>query len=288
MKKIHLIIAGICLLSFFKATAQDQAKTASHRIKSNFNDKTYELNVSLPNSYSANDSLHYPVLYVLDGKYSFSSMSSIRAGLDLGKEIKEIIIVSIEAVHSDQNDWFANRHNDYTPSCIPQADTLWSKILGIPEGKLQSGGASNFLNTLEKDLIPFINAHYKTTPDRGISGHSLGGLFAGYCLLKRPGLFNRYGINSPSFWWNNSEMIQNEISFASQNTELNARVFFSVGGAEDAILRTAFSNFTNSIKNHHYKGLAMSVKIFEEETHVSVVAACSSRTLKVLYGSYVQ
>ena len=158
MKKIHLITAVICMLSFFKATAQDPGKTKSHRIKSNFNDKTYELNVSLPKTYSGNDSLHYPVLYVLDGKYSFSSMSSIRAGLDLGKEIKEIIIVSIEAVHSNEKEWFANRHNDYTPSCIPQADTLWSKILGIPEGKLKSGGAANFLNTLEKDLIPSADA----------------------------------------------------------------------------------------------------------------------------------
>jgi predicted alpha/beta superfamily hydrolase len=288
MKRIHLITAFIGMLSCFTATAQSPGKTLSHRIKSNFNDKTYELDVSLPKSYSRNDSLHYPVLYVLDGKYSFGSMSSIRAGLDLGKEIKEIIIVSIEAVHSNDKEWFANRHNDYTPSCIPQADTIWSKILGIPEGKLQSGGAANFLLTLEKDLIPFIDAHYKTTPDRGISGHSLGGLFAGYCLLKRPGLFKRYGVNSPSFWWNNSELIENEISFANQNTELNARVFLSVGGAEDPLLRTAFTKFTNSMKSHQYKGLTMSVKIFDDETHVSVVAACSSRTLKVLYGTYVQ
>lgn len=288
MKKINLIIIFISILRFFTTNAQSFEKSHSHRIKSNFNDKTYELNVSLPKKYTEQDSLRYPVLYVLDGKYSFSSMSSIRAGLDLGKEIKELIIVSIEAAHSSENEWFANRHNDYTPSYLPQADTLWSKILNIPEGKLTSGGAADFLITLEKDLIPFIESHYKTNADRGLSGHSLGGLFAGYCLLKKPDLFKRYGINSPSFWWNNSEMVQIEAGFANQNTELHAKVFFSVGSAEDALLRTAFTTFTNAMKSRNYKGLSMNVKIFDGETHVSVVPACSSRTLKVLYGAYVQ
>jgi hypothetical protein len=49
----------------------------------------------------------------------------------------------------------------------------------------------------------------------------------------------------------------------------------------------SFNAFTNSIKNHNYKGLSMSVKIFDGETHLSVVPAGSSRTLKVLYGSNV-
>lgn len=285
MKKIHLII--IILLSILKTNAQSLEKAPLHHLKSHFNTKTYELKVSLPQKYSTQDSLRYPVLYVLDGKYAFNSMSSIREGLDLGKEIKEIIIVSIEAVHSTQNEWFANRQNDYTPSRIPQADTLWSKILNIPDGMLVSGGADNFLNTLEHDLLPFIDAHYKTTADRGLSGHSLGGLLTGYCLLKKPHLFKRYGILSPSFWWNNGEMLQNEVTFANENTELNAKVFFSAGSAEDVILRNAFTTFTNAMKSRNYKGLTMNVKVFEGETHLSVVPACSSRTLKVLYGANV-
>lgn len=286
MQKINLILWA--MLSFFTTNGQSLENATAHRVKSNFNTKTYELKIALPKKYREQDSLRYPVLYVLDGKYSFQSMSSIREGLDLGKEIKDIIIVSVEAVHSTENEWFANRHNDYTPSCVPQADTLWSKILNIPDGKLRSGGASNFLSTLEYDLIPLIDSLYKTTPDRGLSGHSLGGLFAGYCLLKKPHLFKRYGINSPSFWWNNSEMLQNEVLFSNSNTELQAKVFFSAGSAEDILLRTAFTSFTNAVKSRNYKGLTMNVKIFDGETHLSVVPACSSRTLKVLYGTYVQ
>jgi len=298
MKRVNIIVTNIiffAILSLCSETSMGQSVhptesqwTKGHSIKSGFNDKTYQLWISLPKKYSEKDTLRYPVLYVLDGKFSFNSMTSIRDLLDLGKEIKDIIIVSIDFSGTTDEDWFASRYNDFTPSSILQADTLWSKILRIPEGKLKSGAAESFLNTLEKDLIPYINYNYKTTEDRGLFGHSLGGLFAGYCLLKKPGLFKRYGINSPSFWWNNSELVRNENYYASEHTDLSAKVFFSVGGAEDAMMLASFNAFTNSIKSHNYKSLSMTVKIFDEETHSSVVPACGSRTLKVLYGSTVK
>ncbi|MFN8344390.1 MAG: alpha/beta hydrolase-fold protein [Spirosomataceae bacterium] len=296
MKKIHFLVApGIVLavLSFLSVTLRAQSitpinATKSHLITSSFNHKVYEVWVSLPKHYTETDTLHYSVLYVLDGKYSFKSMSSIREVMDLGKEIKEIIIVSIDLQCAAEADWLASRHNDFTPSSIPQADTLWSKLMNIPEGKLKSGGAESFLNTLEKEVIPYIDSHYKTTADRGLSGHSLGGLFTGYCLLKRPTLFKRYGINSPSFWWNNREMMQEEARFSNQNTELPARVFFSIGGAEEAVMLSAFQAFTDSIKSRSLKDLSVTVKVFDGETHLSVVPSCNSRTLKVLYGSNVK
>jgi predicted alpha/beta superfamily hydrolase len=298
MKQINLIVTSIIFFDLLTLCSEESKGqglnpasshvTKRHCIKSGFNDKTYELYVSLPKKYSEQDSSHYPVLYVLDGKFSFTSMSSIREVLDLGKEIKDIIIVSIDDSCITDADWLASRYNDFTPSSIPQADTLWTKILSIPEGKLKSGGAESFLNTLEKELIPYINDHYKTTADRGLSGHSLGGLFAGYCLLKKPGLFKRYGINSPSFWWNDRELVRNEGYYASQHEELSANVFFSVGGFEDPLMLAAFNAFTNSMKSRNYKGLSMTVKIFDGETHLSVVPAGGSRTLKVLYGSNVK
>ena len=294
MKQINFILTAaifLATLTLDKEVAHGQdldpnaiQATKRHIIKSDFNHKSYQLHVSLPKKYSEQDTLHYPVLYVLDGKFSFNSMSSIRAVLELGKEIRDIIIVAIDVSSVTDADWLASRYNDFTPSSIPQADTLWSKIMKIPEGKLRSGGAELFLNTLQKEMIPFIDKQYKTTADRGLSGHSLGGLFAGYCLLKKPDLFKRYGINSPSFWWNNNEMLRYENNYANENTELSANVFFSVGGSEDDMMLAPFNAFTNSIKNHNYKGLSMTVKIFDDETHLSAVPAGGSRTLKVLYG----
>ena len=59
----------------------------------------------------------------------------------------------------------------------------------------------------EKSLQPFIENKYKTTASKTIIGQSLGGLLAAEILLKKPNLFNKYIIISPSLWWNNGSLL---------------------------------------------------------------------------------
>lgn len=289
MKKFQSLVSAIIYLAaiFFSAAGSSaRAQEANaHMVKSGFNGKSYQLQISLPRTYSKLDTLRYPVLYVLDGRFSYQSFHSIREVLDLARELKDIIIVSIESQGVTDADWFAGRYADFTPSSLPPADAQWEKMMNIPEGRLKSGGAELFLNTLEKDILPFVDQHYKTTGSRGLSGHSLGGLFAGYCLLKKPGLFRSYGINSPSFWWNNSEMLALEQEVAYKHESIAATVFFSAGALEGNMMIGPLTAFMNALKSRQYPGLQITSHIFEDETHVSVVAACSSRTLRVLYGA---
>lgn len=288
MTRIVSIISGLMIAVTFLGTTHAHAQIKSlheHIITSSFNHKAYQLNVSLPKSYSRLDTLHYPVLYVLDGKFSYQSFNSIRDVLDLAKEIKDVIIVSIEAEGNTDADWFASRYSDFTPSYIPQADAQWEKMMNIPPGKMKSGGAELFLNTLQNDLMAFIDKNYKTSTNQGLSGHSLGGLFTAYCLIKKPDLFKKYGINSPSLWWNNNEMVSIEKNCAEQNRNLSANVFFSAGALEGDLMISPLTAFMNALNSHHYQDLQITSHIFEDETHVSVVPACSSRTLKVLFGA---
>src|SRR5579863_5677186 len=99
MKRINLINARVIFfVAIFFSTLNSFAQAIKplsgianwHIITSGSNHKTYKLYVSLPKTYSDADSLRYPVLYVLDGKYSFTSFYSIRGVLDLDKEIKDI------------------------------------------------------------------------------------------------------------------------------------------------------------------------------------------------------
>jgi hypothetical protein len=295
MKQINsitspLILAALMCLATVKSIGQNIKPAAmltmkGHIVKSSVNKKSYQLYVSLPKNYSATDTIHYPVLYVLDGKFSFPSFSSIREVLDLAREIKDVIIVAIGDSSQSESDWQVSRYTDYTPSHVGQMDTVWSYILKIAVGTLKSGGSPSFLATIRKDIIPFIDTHYKATNDRGISGHSLGGLFAGYCLLTAPDLFTRYGINSPALWWNDKEMLSLENSFAKKHKALDAKIFISVGALEGEAMVSPITAFANSLKTHSYKGLTLTSQIFDDETHVSVASASNSRTLRVLYGA---
>jgi predicted alpha/beta superfamily hydrolase len=275
----------VMMLCFYPGLTNAQpGNIEKYTLKSSFNQKNYNLQVALPKGYGkADTSKKYKVLYVLDGNYSFGIYHSARAMMELGKELEELIIVGIDTESETEKDWLINRHFDYTLTHNPEADKLWSKLLNLPENKLHSGGAALFLSTLEMDIIPFVERNYHTTMERGLTGHSLGGLFTAYCLFTKPGLFSKYGINSPSLWWNDFEINKIENNFFINSAPVNANVFFSVGGLEGDMMTEPLKKFGETLALRHYTGLKIESQIFEKETHLSVPMASSSRTLKMLY-----
>jgi uncharacterized protein len=278
----------LCLFAELSSLAQSPSAnelfTSEDTVKSGYNGKLYHMYVSLPASYSINDTVHYPVLYVLDGKYSFNLFHTTRQIMDMGKEIEHVIIVAIGDDSKTYNEWLTNRHADFTPSHNAQNDSLFTKLLQLPAGSLRSGGADLFLKFLKHDLIPHINKKYKTNSDNSIYGHSLGGLFAGYCLLTDPYLFSRYSINSPSFWWNPQEIDSLIKQFTQAPLNRKTDIFISAGSLEGNMMIAPVNRFKEAIAASNNKNIAISSQVFENETHLSVVPACNSRTLKVLYG----
>jgi predicted alpha/beta superfamily hydrolase len=288
MKLKHSLTAFsvIAAMMFFYAspTHAQTGNIEKYTLKSSVNHKNYTLQVALPKGYmQADTAKKYKALYVLDGSYSFSMYHSAMAMMAMGSELEELIIIGIDVDSETEKDWLINRHYDFTPTHNPEADKLWAKLLSLPETKLHSGGAALFLSTLELDIIPLIERTYNTKKERGLTGHSLGGLFTAYCLFVKPGLFSNYGINSPSLWWDNFEINKIEKDFFVKSVPVNANVFISVGGLEGGMMTEPLKKFGETLSLRQYSGLKIESQIFEKETHLSVPMASSSRTLKVLY-----
>jgi predicted alpha/beta superfamily hydrolase len=281
MKKIT-IYSMLLLACIYVSTAivSAQTKTDTHKILSAYNKKEYQLKVLLPENYSANDTLRYPILYVLDGDYSTNLFQSTLHLFSLAPELQDVIIVTIDGVNRSHEQWLASRYYDYTPSSDPQADTAIARFMKTPI--VPSGGADAFLQTLEKQILPWVEQHYKTNADKGLYGHSLGGLFAAHCLLQKPNLFRKYSINSPSLWWRQGEMAKQFAATATANAAIDARVFLSAGKLEGNFMIAPIDAFEKVI-NTNFPGIKMNYKIFEDETHVSVVPVTCTRTLKTLY-----
>ena len=257
-------------------------------LESKINGTTYHLYISLPQHYSSKDTTRYPVLYMLDGGWTFPIAHAARIAVDAVGGLENIIIVGIEYEWEQSlTPFFKGRWKDFTPSKDAKVDEnpYFRESLGLPEGSLSSGGGPVFLNVIRKEIIPFIEKEYKTNSDRGISGHSFGGLFAGYCLLSAPDLFDRYGINSPSFWWNNEEMFNMEKTFSEHHQSLPVQIFMSCGSLEGKLMVPVMTAFADSLRSRNYKGLNLTTHIFEDETHHSVIPATISRTLTVLYSA---
>lgn len=245
----------------------------------------YRLFVSLPETYSDNDTTHFPVLYVLDGNGLFGLATDTHRLLRLRPEVSELIIVGIGYPVSSFSQTSSARWRDYTPSADIKADSQRAIQMGVRARgiELHSGGGQQFVATLRNEIIPFVEKRFRTTSDRGLLGHSLGGLLAAYVLVTSPELFSRYAISSPSLWWNNGETFTRETEFAKNHRALNGHVYLSAGADETKRTLSGVELFATTLRDRHYAGLEVIEYTFAAEDHDSVGPATISRALRSLY-----
>ena len=173
------------------------------------------LNIYLPQDYNSKDSAGYSVIYLLDGSaeedfihiaglVQFNSFPWIN-------RVPKCILVGIANV---------DRQRDFT---FPT--TVTTDKVRFPT----TGHSDRFIQFVEKELQPFIEAKYPTNTSKTIIGQSLGGLLATEILLKRPLLFNNYIIVSPSLWWDNGSLLNQTGDILKENYPLATKVYIGVG-----------------------------------------------------------
>ncbi len=75
------------------------------------------------------------------------------------------------------------------------------------------GGTGELLDFIENQLIPRLDEMVRTNATRrSLFGHSFGGLFTLYALFKRPELFSNWIAASPTIYWEDREILNNEAS----------------------------------------------------------------------------
>jgi predicted alpha/beta superfamily hydrolase len=127
----------------------------------------------------------YPVLYLLDGPDHFHAVTGMLRNLGNSGIVPRMVVVGIPNT---------DRTRDLTPSPV-------DVVFGDSVFARTSGGGSEFLDFLEKELMPFVEDKYPVTSYRTFVGHSFGGLAALYALYTRPHLFSNYVAIDPSLWW---------------------------------------------------------------------------------------
>jgi len=211
--------------------------------------------ISLPQSYEATDK-SYPVLYILDGDMAYGMTVSIARYLQFGGNIPELIIVGIGygTLKKEEGNM---RQRDYSP-------TVKSGKEGI------TGGAPDFLNFLTAELFPHIDSTYRTDKnDKAVFGYSMAGLFCFYTLFNKPETFNRYIIGSPYLLWDNGMIFNEEERATIKFTEINAKVFISVGSEESTEKYfNPIDELVTLLEEREYEGLILETKVFDGGTHI--------------------
>ena len=237
----------------------------------------YQIYVSLPDNYESSTE-SYPVLYFLDAWAQFGIIRQTYWLLRFYDEVPPLIIVGI-AYEGSAKDHLFYRSRDYSPTRVPK-----EKLGQISKIVPTSGGAPDFVRFLEKELFPMIEKEYRVNKsDRALFGVSFGGLCSTYVLFKHNHLFQRYFIGSPSLWWDNEIIFKYEEDYAKNNASLPVKVFLAAGGKENLSIR--YNKLRDRLLSRNYNDLDFTSTIFENETHMSFIAAAHTRALRVLYNS---
>lgn len=258
-------------------------------LHSNLLNRDLQLYIKLPWSYTHSDKV-YPVLYCTDANRSFPIYSTMSLIYETpGPDTPEILIVGIGyKVDPDRMkglmQWTMMRTHDLTPVNRTDVDQWWvdrlTPLLVGEKVAVQSGAAGDFLASIQSEIIPFIEAHYRVSPtDRGLAGFSYGGLFTLYTLFHAPELFQRYFAGSPSMW---QQLFVDEENYASTHTDLSAKLFITAGSNETELL-DSLRLFLERLRSRSYPDLDLITHIFEGLGHASSYAAAVSRALCVLY-----
>lgn len=196
----------------------------------------------------------YPVLYLLDAEVHFRYASALEAFLAGIDHMPKMLVVGIAS--GDQ----AHRTRDLTPPSTAEMDNRFS-----PGG----GGADAFLSFFADELIPFVEKTYRTRPYRLLVGHSFGGLFAVYAMIKRPTLFNGYIAADPSIYWNNQAVVAQAESFLAHTRLLQADFYMTAGGALGEIPEEV-ARFRTALAKSAPERFRWSFEAMKDQDHMSI------------------
>lgn len=231
----------------------------------------------------------YPVLYLLDGPGHFYSVTGMIKQLSTNGNtlVPEMIIVAIPNT---------NRTRDLTPTHTEEDrdgdDTGWLK---------DSGGGEKFNDFMEKELIPYIDKNYPTSPYRTYVGHSFGGLAVINILLTRPELFDNYIAIDPSLWWDDQVILKKAATVISESKFDKKSLYLGVANTmpdgmkiEDVVHDTTGSTlmirsnleFANLADSQENNGLSFDWKYYDNDTHGSVPLITEYDAMRFLFSWY--
>jgi len=233
------------------------------------------LNIYLPEGYKAEDATKYPVIYLLDGSadedfihiaglVQFNSFEWIN-------QVPKSIVVGIATV---------DRKRDFTfPTTIEKDKKRFAT----------SGHSDKFIAFIEKELQPFIDKKYKTTNDKTIIGQSLGGLLETEILLKKPTLFNKYVIVSPSIWWDNGSILNQDSPVFQENFSQQTDIYIAVGKEGltpteiPRVMEVDANLLAEKIKATKSKNIKVYFDYFPKEDHATILHPAASNSFRFFY-----
>jgi len=247
---VLLISIGVLYTSCFSQDfADDFCLCEKHPIASGVLNEERLLFIYLPNDYAKDTTNSFPVVYVSDAPATSNLYFDILRLHGLMNYVPQSIVVGLS---SDDRNHHLN-----------------------PEK-----GADKYLKFIKDEVIPFVDKTYRTESLKILAGHSLGGDFVIYSLLKDPDLFRAYITGSPGPIEPISKLIVNTEPLV---TNQNYTFFYSSVGSNDFTDTISFRNFERQLKRKTMEEIDFYFHINQGEHHISNIAINFQNGIRQLF-----
>ena len=141
---------------------------------------------------------------------------------------------------------------------------------------------------MQKELQPLIESQYKTTASKTIIGESLGGLLATEILWKQPALFTKYIIISPSLWWDDGSLLQQNPAVLLENFTANTSIYIASGkeglapSDKPHVMELDANLLADKLKSSNHKNISVYFDYLPQETHATVAHQAVMNAFRIL------
>jgi len=222
-----------------------------------------DIQIFLPESYHSNTGATYPVIYLMDGDYTFHGVSGMLDFMaNKAQLIPDVILVAI-----------ADKGTDiYRQYMTPTG-------LTAPLKKEDAGKATQFLSFLTNEVKPYINKNYREANNAILVGHSMGGLFVFNALLESPDSFEHFVSISPSIWLNDHAIMKKAKNFIEKDKHKATSLYLSLGDET----RSGVYGVIQLLDEAQPKNIHWGFSHYPDENHNSVGLVALRKDLKQIF-----
>ncbi len=234
----YKLFALVAVMLFNKtAFAQKQSSINAVGTQVKFTSEVLEdermFTVYLPSEYEATDK-RYPVLVVLDGQRYFLHGVSLQKSFVELKQTPPFIVVGIPKKDGDRNRYYSSHRAQYQ-------------------------------EYLEKEVLQWVDAHYRTSEKRLLFGWAYAGGFALETMMEKPSLFNAFITSSPFPVYSKLYKLD---SFFMEKKAFNKMLFFTCG-TEEGMVKEGAIQLDSLLTNSAPELFDWKYKLLEGEQHRS-------------------
>jgi len=275
-----LILASWPVASAVEPVAYEMPRTEVISVTDTGADRRYDLYVKLPEGYGETGDARYPVIYTTDAVWHMDLLSgtteyllpdAILVGISWQKDIDRTL------AFEEEGEWVhASRYRDYTT--VKLEDPARQAIY-------QTGQAPDHLSFIRNDVIPLVEATYRTKPVEGAYlGYSLGAAFGAYILLAEPDTFHHYILGAPALGERSFEFLKTlEAETAPQHASIDANVFIAIGDQEREQRMAVTRDLVSLLDRRRGTGLSLEeLVIIKDSDHGTAVPETFTRSIKWL------